>query len=72
MILVLNAQKEDFESKLDRLFETVKDENDVSFAIGSCYNDTDLNIRKALRTADENMYKDKNEYYLRHPEQKYR
>ena len=72
MVLCINDSNEDFEAKIDRVKEIVKDDKDVNFAIGSCYNDDDLDIRKALRIADENMYKDKNLFYERHPELKYR
>ena len=72
MILCINNPKEDFEAKIEHVKEVVRDDADVSFAIGSCYNDDNLDIRKALRIADENMYKDKNLFYERHPELKYR
>lgn len=72
MVLCLNDPKEEFEAKIDRIREIIKEEKDVNFAIGSCYNDGDLDVRKALRTADERMYKDKNLFYEKHPELKYR
>ena len=72
MVLCINNSKEDFEAKIDRVKEAVKDDVDVNFAIGSCFNDGDLDVRKALRIADENMYKDKNLFYEKHPELKYR
>ncbi|MBR4781887.1 MAG: GGDEF domain-containing protein [Lachnospiraceae bacterium] len=72
MVLCLNDPKEEFEAKIDRIREIIKEEKDVNFAIGSCYNDGDLDVRKALRIADELMYKDKNLFYEKHPELKYR
>ena len=41
---------------------------DVSFALGTCLCDSDIGIIRAMQIADENMYKDKEEYYRRHPE----
>ena len=41
---------------------------DVSFAIGTVYAAGSFDIRKEMHTADERMYKDKQEYYRRHPE----
>ena len=38
---------------------------DVSFSVGWCYEDGDIDIRRAMRIADENMYSDKKEYYKR-------
>ena len=47
MVLCLNDPKEEFEAKIDRIREIIKEEKDVYFAIGSCYNDGDLDVRKA-------------------------
>lgn len=41
---------------------------DVSFAVGTAYVTGDYDICKAMQTADESMYKDKQEYYRHHPE----
>ena len=42
--------------------------HDVSFAVGTVYVTGEYDICKAMQTADENMYKDKEEYYRRNPE----
>ena len=41
---------------------------DVSFAIGSVHVTGQFEIRNMMKTADEKMYKDKQEYYRLHPE----
>jgi diguanylate cyclase (GGDEF)-like protein len=41
---------------------------DVSFAVGAVYLTGEYDIHKAMKTADERMYKDKQEYYRQHPE----
>lgn len=41
---------------------------DVSFAVGTAYLTGDYSIIKAMQTADERMYNDKEEYYRLHPE----
>lgn len=41
---------------------------DVSFAIGTALVSGEYDICKAMQTADERMYKDKQEYYRQHPE----
>ncbi len=59
------------EEKLEHLIRQLRslaDSTDVSFAVGSVYASGDYDIRKVLHTADERMYKDKQEYYRQHPE----
>lgn len=41
---------------------------DVSFAVGTEFCSGDYDIRNAIQAADEKMYKDKQKYYLLHPE----
>lgn len=41
---------------------------DVSFAIGSCFCEGEYDIASAIQLADEDMYRDKEDYYRRHPE----
>ena len=69
MILVINNTREEFEEKVA---EIEKSREKVNFALGTCFQDGEIDIRKALRCADENMYENKNEYYSVHPELKYR
>ncbi|MBR6045138.1 MAG: GGDEF domain-containing protein [Ruminococcus sp.] len=42
--------------------------HDVSFAVGTAYVTGDYDICKAMQAADENMYRDKEEFYRLHPE----
>ena len=61
------------EAELQKRIEEVQDAakaNNIHFSIGSCYGGKD--VRKAMHTADERMYTDKNAYYEQHPEEKYR
>ena len=39
---------------------------------GGSYGLSGMDIRDAMRIADEEMYKDKEKYYFEHPERKYR
>ena len=41
---------------------------DVSFAVGAVHVTGEYDIRHAMKTADERMYRDKQEYYRTHPE----
>ena len=72
MVLVINDRKEEFEEKVRRIYEMAQMETNVSFAIGSSFEEEDIDIRKALRIADEKMYEDKEKFYVRHPELRYR
>ncbi len=38
------------------------------FVVGSFYDDDTHDIKKALRAADAEMYNDKSDFYVRHPE----
>ena len=46
------------------------DTPDVSFAVGTGYFTGEYDICRAMQTADERMYADKQEYYRLHPEKK--
>ena len=72
MVLALNEDKEVFEEKVKRVREITNTQTKVSFAIGYCFEEGDMDIRRALRKADENMYEDKKMYYETHPEQNQR
>lgn len=71
MILALNTSMSEMDEKIATL-RNVSEDNKVSFAVGLCFDDTKLDIRKSMHIADERMYDDKDEYYREHPERKYR
>ncbi|MCR4655605.1 MAG: GGDEF domain-containing protein [Lachnospiraceae bacterium] len=70
MVIVTGRSEEEFDRMVSNLRKSCGDDDSVKMAIGSCYCRTDTEIKKALYIADENMYRDKEEYYLRHPELK--
>ena len=72
MILILNNTKEEYDKKLKKLQEIISGYDKPLFALGSCFEEGDTDIRRALRKADENMYEDKNKYYDTYPELRYR
>ena len=71
-MVIAAGSRESFENKLHTLREKASDPDNVCFSFGYCYNDSGLDIRDAMRVADEEMYKDKEKYYFEHPERKYR
>ena len=44
--------------------------DNLSFALGYSYQNDSSDITSALKTADERMYEDKENYYKQHPELK--
>ena len=73
VVLVNDVSREQFEklvSELDRVIELK--ENGISFSYGTAYLEDNRNIRQALTAADEEMYKYKQEYYLKEKDPRYR
>lgn len=70
MIITLGNSREEFEKKVAALRERASDPDNVCFAIGSFYDAEGKDIRNAMHQADENMYKDKQEYYAMYPDRK--
>ena len=69
MILVQNNSREELDEKVRELQEA---QAMVNFAMGTCFQEKDIDILEAMHIADENMYNNKEEYYSEHPELKYR
>ncbi len=70
MIIDCEATKEELEKRVEKLRKDSEDPNNISFALGFCFDDGEGDIRKAMRTADERMYADKERYYTRFPERR--
>ena len=60
--------EENLEEQIKQLRTLMNSTPDVSFAVGSVYVTGEYDIRELMHTADERMYKDKQEYYRLHPE----
>ena len=72
MMIVSGGSEQEFEQKIRKLREKANDPENVCFAIGSCYDEHGRDIRRAMHIADEQMYRDKEQYYIRYPERKHR
>ena len=70
MVLAYDISKETLDDTLEKLKVYQSDYQEVSFALGYCYFDSTLDIRKAMSIADKRMYDDKQQYYERFPERK--
>ena len=65
--VLTGCTEEDFNKKVGALRAHMDMTSDVSLAVGSHYVASGCDIRTAMRLADENMYRDKKEYYKKHP-----
>ncbi|MBR5371816.1 MAG: GGDEF domain-containing protein [Oscillospiraceae bacterium] len=72
MIIVSGCKETEFQKKAERLSRESQDPENVCFAVGVHWAETDTDIRDAMRLADENMYHNKKMYYFQHPERKHR
>ncbi len=68
IIIVSGMDRDKFEALFEKLGAIAKIEGEPSFSLGACYDDTDADVKKAMRTADKNMYSNKAEYYKANPE----
>ena len=67
--MITETELDEHTAELRKLAEYTKD---VSFAVGSAFFTGDYHICQAMQTADERMYKDKQEYYRLNPDKKFR
>ena len=66
MIIALDISGEELEKRVENLKKS-GEKSGVSFAVGYC-SDSIYNIKKAMQTADERMYEDKEKFYKLRPE----
>ena len=66
-VIMLGVSQDDLNAATKKLREVSEKYERVSFAIGSCVEPDSHNVREALKIADQRMYEDKREYYVRHP-----
>jgi diguanylate cyclase (GGDEF)-like protein len=72
MIIAVGIPRDVLEGRIEALRRESDDPANVSFALGLCYEDSRGDIRNAMRSADERMYADKEQYYRRYPERRKR
>ena len=72
MILAFDITEEDLSERIKRLYDRAKEVENLHFAVGTAVAHDGKELRLAMKTADEKMYFNKNEYYNNHPERKYR
>ena len=70
VVISLNDTENDFLKKLAAVRAKACDPDWLNFAIGHYHDDSQGNLRLAMRYADENMYEDKKAFYDAHPEKR--
>ncbi|MCR5656304.1 MAG: GGDEF domain-containing protein [Butyrivibrio sp.] len=69
-IVCENADKLEFEQNVQKLRERGSDPEGVYFAIGACFDESEGDLRKALRVAYKQMLDEKKQFYEKYPEKK--
>ncbi len=70
VVILTKIDENEIVYKANMLREVSEKYEDLVFAIGTAYQKSASDVRKALHIADELMYKDKKHYYELHPEKK--
>ena len=70
--MVVGKTEQDFNNLVEDLRDVCEKSDTVKVAVGSYFGNNKVDIREAMHIADERMYKDKEEYYKKYPELKYR
>ena len=70
--LLASLTEDEIKEKIAQLRKICDADKDVNFALGWCYETGKIDIRECMSLADRRMYEDKEEYYKKYPEKKYR
>ena len=70
MVILVGTTEKQLREKAEQLRQSTDREGKVSFAVGYSYREDCRKIREAMEEADEQMYLDKQKYYLAHPKLK--
>lgn len=63
VVILTNISKDDFEGRINKLLENIKDNKEINFSLGYTYQDNPQNIEGLVKKADELMYQEKLKYY---------
>lgn len=67
-VILPGADTQEMIEGIEKLRKVSEKYERVSFAIGGCVEQDIRDVRTALKIADQRMYEDKREYYVKHPE----
>ena len=68
LIIVEDKKEDEFNALIEKVRDISEHSDTMKFAIGTCFEEPSFDIRKAMHIADENMYKDKEEFYKNNPD----
>ena len=68
MILLRDTSMKELQQYEKKIKDKAAETDSVSFAVGLCLEEDSQKIYNAMKTADVNMYEDKNKFYDAHPE----
>ena len=68
IVLIPGITREVFQRKVVKFREAMVKNQEVRFAIGTCWSDGSLDVNSAFRMADDAMYADKKAYYKQNPQ----
>ncbi|MBP5379294.1 MAG: GGDEF domain-containing protein, partial [Ruminococcus sp.] len=72
MVIAEDIGEDEVNRRIDKLYEQSSSVGDLHFAVGISFGSSRDDILKAMRLADEGMYKDKKMFYEKNPDAKYR
>ena len=72
VVILPDISRENFDALINKLRKSSHAPGNISFAVGKWYCESGLDVRDAMRKADEDMYRNKQEYYQKFPERKAR
>ncbi|MBQ8965743.1 MAG: hypothetical protein IJ063_04130 [Ruminococcus sp.] len=72
MMICSDIEEDRLREMVSRLRILADNADDVSFALGTVWESGSYDVRRLMQQADENMYRDKDAFYRRHPEKERR
>ncbi|MBP5580153.1 MAG: GGDEF domain-containing protein, partial [Ruminococcus sp.] len=72
MVIAEDIGEDEVNRRIEMLYEQSASVGDLHFAVGISFSSSREDILKAMRLADEGMYKDKKKFYEINPDAKYR
>jgi len=72
MVIAEGIGEDEVNRRIEKLYEQSASVGDLHFAVGISFGSSREDILKAMRLADEGMYKDKKKFYEINPDVKYR
>lgn len=63
VVILTNISREDFENRINKLLENVRNNDEINFSIGYTYEQKPKAVEELVKKADELMYQEKLNYY---------